>query len=86
MLHDIVIVMPSRISCENCLREKMIGGSYRQAVFTGLKHVSNRYPEPGGKVFWHFCSGVNFEVINDFYGPVRGRSGRAAGGWVARKE
>ena len=44
----------------------MIGGSYGQAVFTGLKDVSNRHPEPDGIFFWHFYSGVNFEVINDF--------------------
>ena len=25
--------------------------SYRQAVLTGLENVSNRYPEPGAKVF-----------------------------------
>ena len=62
--------------------EKMIGGSYRQAVFTGLKKVSDRCPEPCGKAFWHFYSGVNFEVINNFYGPVGPR------GWwgFARKE
>ena len=57
------------------------GSSYRQAVFTGLKNVSSRYPEPGGKVFWHFYSGINFEVINNFYGPVGPR-----GRWVGREE
>ena len=78
MLH--AIVMPSRISCENCLREKMIGGSYRQAVFTGLKNVSDRCAQPCGKAFWHFYSGVNFEVINNFYGPVGPRGRCTVGG------
>ena len=59
----------------------MIGGSYRQAVFTGLKNVSDRCPEPCGKAFWHFYSGVIFEVINNFYGPVGAR-----GRWVGREE
>ena len=60
----------------------MIGGSYRQAVFTGLKNVFHRHLEPGGKAFRHFHSGVHFEVINNFHGPV-GPLGR----WgVARKE
>ena len=27
------------------------GSSYRQAVFTGLRNVSNKHPEPGAKVF-----------------------------------
>ena len=58
------------------------GSSYRQAIFTGLKNVSNRYPEPGAKVFQHFYSDVNSRLLMTF----TARSGRAAGGWFARKE
>ena len=46
------------------------GASYGQTVFIGLKNVSNRYPEPGTKVFQHFYPDINSEVINNFYGPV----------------
>ena len=67
----------------------MIGGSCRQAVFTGLKNVSDGCPEPGGKAFRHFHSGVHFEVINNFglsrpgraAGPVGGREERVISGW-----
>ena len=61
----------------------MIGGSYRQAAFTGLKNVFHRHLEPGGKAFRHFHSGVHFEVINNF---GLSRPGRAAGPVGGREE